>query len=299
MDMTTLQVSCCTSKFIPQTQSDPPSNIYIYIYIYTINSPLWRHLMEIFSTLLSLSMGELFGHPWIPLTNASDAELRYFIWSAPKVWVNIRYVGDQIWSLLHFTTHVCLSLFGNERKGNTLAPIIATLNKGISCVSMYIYIYIMYFATYYKNTGFCSCFYFLSDNGSDKWAFESAQCLSNIISMVKCETKVSPLLTPWRYCSLTLSHRYMSCLSQNRLESRQTFDIADSHRLHGPHWHAAICNILIEDLAQLVVVDSSGDWQVGLLVRDHTQSIFAVVLYAYDVTRTHTYFLVFRNVNSL
>ena len=140
MDMTTLQVSCCTSKFIPQTQSDPPSNIYIYIYIYTINSPLWRHLMETFSTLLSLSMGELFGHPWIPLTNASGAELRYFIWSAPKVWVNIRYVGDQIWSLLHFTTHVCLSLFGNERKVNTLAPIIATLNKGISCVSMYIYI---------------------------------------------------------------------------------------------------------------------------------------------------------------
>ena len=29
--------------------------------------------------------------------------------------------------------------------------------------------------------------------------------------MAKCKTAVSPLLTHWRYCSLALSHRYITC----------------------------------------------------------------------------------------
>ena len=40
--------------------------------------------------------GEFIGHRWIPLTKASDAELWYFLWSAPWIhgWVNNRDAGD-------------------------------------------------------------------------------------------------------------------------------------------------------------------------------------------------------------
>ena len=40
--------------------------------------------------------GEFIGHRWIPLTKASDAELWYFLWSAPQIngWVNNREAGD-------------------------------------------------------------------------------------------------------------------------------------------------------------------------------------------------------------
>ena len=39
----------------------------------------WRHEMEKFSALLVL-----WGHGWIPLTKASDADLWCFLWSAPE-----------------------------------------------------------------------------------------------------------------------------------------------------------------------------------------------------------------------
>ena len=40
--------------------------------------------------------GEFTGHRWIPLTKASDAELWWFLWSAPWIngWVNNREAGD-------------------------------------------------------------------------------------------------------------------------------------------------------------------------------------------------------------
>ena len=40
--------------------------------------------------------GEFTGHPWIPRTEASDAELWCFLWSAPWIngWVNNREAGD-------------------------------------------------------------------------------------------------------------------------------------------------------------------------------------------------------------
>ena len=50
--------------------------------IFRVTGPLW---------------GEFTGHRWIPLTKASDAELWYFLWSAPEWingWVNIREAGD-------------------------------------------------------------------------------------------------------------------------------------------------------------------------------------------------------------
>ena len=37
--------------------------------IFLVTGPLW---------------GESIGHGWIPLTKASDAELWYFLWSAPE-----------------------------------------------------------------------------------------------------------------------------------------------------------------------------------------------------------------------
>ena len=40
-------------------------------------------------------------------------------------------------------------------------------------------------------------------------------CCGQIISMAYCKTTVTPLLTHWSYCSLTLSHRYVSVASSN------------------------------------------------------------------------------------
>ena len=43
----------------------------------------WRHQMETFSALLFFLWGESTGHRWIPLIQARDAELWYFLWSLP------------------------------------------------------------------------------------------------------------------------------------------------------------------------------------------------------------------------
>ena len=47
--------------------------------------------------------GEFTGHRWIPRTKDRDAELWWFLWSAPWIndWVNTREVGD----LRHQSTH--------------------------------------------------------------------------------------------------------------------------------------------------------------------------------------------------
>ena len=46
--------------------------------------PWWRHLMEKISALLAPLCGEFTGNRWISHTRASDAELWYFLWSAPE-----------------------------------------------------------------------------------------------------------------------------------------------------------------------------------------------------------------------
>ena len=43
----------------------------------------YRQQMDAFSALLALCE-KTTGHRWIPLTKASDAELWYFLWSAPE-----------------------------------------------------------------------------------------------------------------------------------------------------------------------------------------------------------------------
>ena len=49
--------------------------------IFCVTGPLW---------------GEFTGHRWIPITQASDAEFWYFLWSSPEKnsWVNNRDTGD-------------------------------------------------------------------------------------------------------------------------------------------------------------------------------------------------------------
>ena len=44
----------------------------------------WRHQKETFPALLVFFCGEFTGQRWIPCTKASDAELWYFLWSAPE-----------------------------------------------------------------------------------------------------------------------------------------------------------------------------------------------------------------------
>ena len=49
------------------------------------NNAWWRHLTKtFFACVTGPKWGEITGHPWIPLTGASDAELWCFLWSAPK-----------------------------------------------------------------------------------------------------------------------------------------------------------------------------------------------------------------------
>ena len=52
--------------------------------------------METFSALLAICEGNSTGHRWIPRTKANDAELWYFLWSAPDKngWVNNGEAGD-------------------------------------------------------------------------------------------------------------------------------------------------------------------------------------------------------------
>ena len=65
------------------------------------------HLIQINFSMMTSSNGNIFrvtgplcrgfpSHRWIPLTKASDAELWYFLWSAPRItgWVNNRVTGD-------------------------------------------------------------------------------------------------------------------------------------------------------------------------------------------------------------
>ena len=44
--------------------------------------------------------GEFTGHRWIPLTKASDAELWYFMWSAPEQTVDQTLVTTVIWEAI-------------------------------------------------------------------------------------------------------------------------------------------------------------------------------------------------------
>ena len=86
----------------------------------------WRHQMETFSTLLALCV-EFTGHMWIPLTKTSDAELWYFLWSAPwrNDWVNNREAGDWRRHLAHYDvivmTDVIMYPCPNSRTGE-LSP---------------------------------------------------------------------------------------------------------------------------------------------------------------------------------
>ena len=62
---------------------------------YVTTQPWWRHQVEPFSTSLAF-VGGIHRSRWIPRTKASDAELLYFLWSAPEKndWVNNREAGD-------------------------------------------------------------------------------------------------------------------------------------------------------------------------------------------------------------
>ena len=53
--------------------------------------------MELFSTLQALCEEN---PPWIPLTKASDAELWYFLWSAPEQMVEQTIKMPVIWDAI-------------------------------------------------------------------------------------------------------------------------------------------------------------------------------------------------------
>ena len=78
--------------------------------------PWWRHQMETFFRVTGHMCGDFTGHRWIPLTNASDAELWCFIWSAPDTsgWANNRDAGDL---RCHCTHYDVIVMFGNSFSG--------------------------------------------------------------------------------------------------------------------------------------------------------------------------------------
>ena len=48
------------------------------------HDPWWRHQMGTFSASLAICAGKFPGHRWITRTQASDRELRCFLWSVPQ-----------------------------------------------------------------------------------------------------------------------------------------------------------------------------------------------------------------------
>ena len=74
--------------------------------------PRWRHQMETFSALLAF-VGESTGHRWIPLTKASDAELRCFLWSTPEQTVEQTTETPVIWDAIA----VIITSLQSERHG--------------------------------------------------------------------------------------------------------------------------------------------------------------------------------------
>ena len=57
--------------------------------------------------------GEITGHRWIPLTKASDAELWYFLWSAPEQTVEQAIKTQGIWDTHHDVTVMHPGIFQN------------------------------------------------------------------------------------------------------------------------------------------------------------------------------------------
>ena len=53
--------------------------------LFLVTGPLW---------------GESTGHRWLPLTKASDAELRYFLWSVPEQTVEQTIETQVIWDAI-------------------------------------------------------------------------------------------------------------------------------------------------------------------------------------------------------
>ena len=61
--------------------------------------------------------------------------------------------------------------------------------------------------------------------------------------MAWCKTAVTPLLTPWRYCSLALNHRYLMRISYEFCSPFSTFGVrlddddgAKVQDITNPHW---------------------------------------------------------------
>ena len=66
--------------------------------------------------------GESTGHQWIPLTNASDAELWNFFWSAPEQKVEQKIETLVIWdaiTLIMTSLQCCLAIYVEYRYGST------------------------------------------------------------------------------------------------------------------------------------------------------------------------------------
>ena len=80
-------------------------------------SPWWRHQMETLSALLALCAGN---SPWIPLTDAGDADLWGLLWSAPEQKVDNGYAGDLRRHGASYDVTVILTLYriNHHPKGN-------------------------------------------------------------------------------------------------------------------------------------------------------------------------------------
>ena len=114
--------------------------------------------------------GEFTGHRWIPLTQASDAELWCFLLICTWIngWVNNREAGDLIRHRAHYDVAIM----------NMETPIRPS-GLGTKLIGI-----------------------------REQYKFPSLRW--KIISMVWCKTAVSPMRYQLRYCGLALSHRYMN-----------------------------------------------------------------------------------------
>ena len=81
------------------------------------------------------SCGESTGHWWILLTKASDAELRYFLWSAPWIngWVNNREAGDLIRHRAHDDVIVMIKSVTNKNTVNYQTEVYPSWHRVLLC----------------------------------------------------------------------------------------------------------------------------------------------------------------------
>ena len=103
--------------------------------------PRWRHQMETFSLVTDPLWGEFTGHRSIPFTKASDAELWWFLWSAPEQTIEQTIGTLVIWNaiVLIMTSLLCPGLARLTRQSTVNSTEYAHVHTHM-CTHIYVHV---------------------------------------------------------------------------------------------------------------------------------------------------------------